>query len=89
MDFRKNTNEKQIISLKMIAGCYFILSTINYFILFARYKVSEYLYEILGKWIVHAIFIDIKLVFWIVSTVYMITIQNVILYFNTILIQKN
>lgn len=34
MDFRKNTNEKQIISLKMIAGCYLFLSTINYFILF-------------------------------------------------------
>lgn len=75
MDFRKKYEWKTNDIFK--DDSHFILSTINYFILFARYKVSEYLYEILGKWIVHAKFIDIKLVFWIVSTVYMITIQNV------------
>lgn len=58
----------------MIVGCYFILLIINYFILFVCYKVSEYLYEIFGKWIVYVKFIDIKLVFWIVLMVYMIII---------------
>lgn len=94
MDFRKKPELKTNNLFKDDSRLlfYFINYQLFYFIShfpFARYKVSEYSYEILGKWIVHAKFIDIKLVFWIVSTVYMITIQNVILYFNTILIQKN